>query len=341
MKDTHYLLSGSFAYDTILKHEGYLETSILPESIAKLNVSFGIDNVQDEYGGTGGNIAYNASLLQQNPLLVGSLGSKDSHEYLNKLSSYGLDGNSLTIIEGVSCPHAWILTDKNSNQITSFSSGSMKYSPKIPDNTPEIWHLAPENPLTIAKLIVEASIQTQHNVDGPVPIVKKVFFDPGQMLPYFLEGMTNSILPLNKILENSSALFLNEYEAQLLTNHYKTDLTALVSKYDLLIVNTLGKDGVNIYTKNGVEHVGVAKTNAIVDPTGCGDAFRAGFLYGYIKNMSLKYCAQVGATMGSFAIEKHGGQNHQPTIEDINNRLFDSFGVTLNQALKAKNPLRI
>lgn len=343
MTNTHYLLSGSFAYDTILKHDGYLETSILPESVARLNVSFGIDNVEDEYGGTGGNIAYNASLLDQTPLLVGSLGSKDSKDYLKKLASYGLSGDSLTIVEGVSCPHAWILTDKNNNQITSFSSGSMKYTPKLPTLTPDIWHLAPENPLTMAKLIVEAKSRNQpsHALYDAAITKKEFFFDPGQMLPYFLEGMTNSVLPLDDILKNVKALFLNEYEAELLTKHYKTDLPSLVNKYDFFVVNTLGKDGVIIYTKDDKKHIGVAKTNKIVDPTGCGDAFRAGFLYGYTKNMPLEYCAQVGSTMGSFAIEYSGGQNHKPTGEDINNRLYESFGVTLNEALKAKNPLRI
>lgn len=325
----HYLLSGSFAYDTILLHEGHLEAAILPESISRLNVCFGIDHVENEFGGTAGNIGYNASLLKQQPLLVGSLGEKDSSEYIEKLDKSGLDSSTLTLVEKQYCAHAWILTDKNNNQITSFSSGAMKYRPTLPSETPEIWHLAPENPLTMAKLIVEGKKQN-----------KQIFFDPGQMLPTFLEGITNSVLPLDDILKSINAIFVNEYEAELLSSYFKKPLEQLVQENDLFIIRTLGKDGVDIITKNNIEHVGVAKTTNIVDPTGCGDAFRAGFLYGYTQNAPLTYCAQVGATMGSFAIEHSGGQNHTVTFEEINMRLNDSFGVTLLSEHKAKNPLK-
>lgn len=325
----HYLLSGSFAYDTILLHEGHLEAAILPESISRLNVSFGIDHVENEFGGTAGNIGYNASLLKQNPLLVGSLGQRDSAEYLIQLNKQGLDTSTLTFVEKQYCAHAWILTDKNNNQITSFSSGAMKYTPVVPEETPEIWHLAPENPLTMAALVLEGKKQN-----------KQVFFDPGQMLPRFLEGNTNSVLSLEDILKSVSAVFVNEYEAELLSSYFKQPLDKLVQENDLFIIRTLGKDGVDIITKNGIQHVDVAKTSKIVDPTGCGDAFRAGFLYGYTQNAPLTYCAQVGATMGSFAIENSGGQNHVIAIEEINTRLHESFGVTLLSAPKAKNPLK-
>jgi adenosine kinase len=203
-----YLLSGSFAYDTILLHEGELQHSILPESLSRLNVSFGIDDVQNQFGGTGGNIGYNAALLGQRPLLIGTLGSKDSDSYLRHLSKSGSDGSSLTIIENALCAHAWILTDKKNNQITSFSGGSMKHMPSVPEDTPEIWHLSPENPMTMAALAVEA---IKNN--------KKYFFDPGQVLPYFLQGASKSILSLEEIIKNATGLFVNEYENELLCNY--------------------------------------------------------------------------------------------------------------------------
>lgn len=324
---TKYLLSGSFAYDTILLHEGELQQVILPESISRLNVSFGIDRVENEFGGTGGNIAYNASLLGQSPVIVGSLGGKDCETYLEKLASHKLESHTMTIIENEYCAHAWILTDKNNNQITSFNVGSMKHFPKLPLAYPEIWHLAPENPLTMAKLAMEGQ---KHN--------KKVFFDPGQMLPYFLNGASEKINSLENILIYATGLFVNEYEAELLSKHLKIDLQDLVKENNHFIIRTLGKNGVDLITAKGIEHIGVAHTDQVTDPTGCGDAFRAGFLYGYTHNLSLVDCVKIGSTMGSFAVEKSGGQNHNPSMKEIVDRLESSFNMKLS--VQSKNSFK-
>lgn len=323
-----YLLSGSFAYDTILLHEGELQHRILPESLSKLNVAFGIDHVENEFGGTGGNIGYNSALLGDQPLLIGTLGKRDCEDYLNHLSKSGLDSTSLTLIEGQYCAHAWLLTDKKNNQITSFSGGSMKHMPVVPQTTPDIWHLSPENPITMAKL----ALQAQNSG-------KEYFFDPGQVLPYFLQGAAEKVNPLTNIVKNSKGLFVNEYEAELLVKHIGMPLEELAVINSVFIVRTLGGAGLDLITGEGLTHVPVAKTDRITDPTGCGDAFRAGFLYAYTRNMPLEYCAQLGATMGAFAIETSGGQNHNPTKEQINQRLFESFGVILQQ--KAKSSLRV
>lgn len=305
----NYLLSGSFAYDTILLFHGKLETHILPESISRLNVSFLIEDTKDEFGGTGGNIAYNASLLGDRPMLVGVLGENDSTAYLKHLKEIDANIDNLTIIENQKCPHAWILTDSQNNQITSFNVGAMKYKSEIPDVTPEIWHLAPENPLTTALLAKMAKEQG-----------KEYFFDPGQVLPAFTSGITNSIFPLKQILENSKGIFVNDYEWELLSNHLNVDSPFEFLQENQFLVKTLGSKGVDLFYGDKILHFDVVHTEKIVDPTGCGDSFRAGFLYAYTRGHSLESAVQLGTIMGHYAIQYSGGQNHKVLFEEISEK---------------------
>lgn len=302
----NYLLSGSFAYDTILLFNGKLETHILPESISRLNVSFLIDSTKDEFGGTGGNISYNASLLGDNPMILGILGDSDMKPYVKHLKSRNLNIDNMTVIEDQKCPHAWILTDSNNNQITSFSIGAMKYKSNIPDNTPDIWHLAPENPLTSA-LLAKTAIERN----------KEYFFDPGQCLPAFIGGVTTSVLDLDTILKNAKGIFVNDYEWELLANHLKVKSPFEFLSEKQILVRTLGGKGVDLFYDGKLVHFDVVHTDKIVDPTGCGDSFRAGFLYAYTRNYSLEDAVQLGSVMGHYAIQHSGGQNHFHTLYEI------------------------
>lgn len=301
-----YLLSGSFAYDTILLFQGKLETHILPDSISRLNVSFPIHSTKDEFGGTGGNIAYNASLLGDKPMLSGILGEDDHTPYLKHLKKMNANIDNLTIVEDQKCAHAWILTDSNNNQITSFSMGAMKYSSIIPKETPYTWHLAPENPLTTAKMAKNATEQN-----------KEYFFDPGQCLPGFIEGITNDIFSLKNILKNAKGIFINDYEWEILATHMGVKNPLEILEDNQFIVRTLGNKGVELFYKTKATHFNVVHTDVIIDPTGCGDAFRSGFLHAYKRDNSLEHCVQLGAVMGHYAIQKSGGQNHKASYEEI------------------------
>jgi adenosine kinase len=308
-----YLLSGSFAYDTILRHPRHFQESILPEGLAKLNVAFDITSVEKEFGGTGGNIAYNASLLNQSPRLIGTLGN-DAAEYLDWLDSNQLNTDTLTLVGDVGCAHAWITSDAADNQITSFSMGAMRHYPNLPANTPDLWHLAPENPLTTANLAKEAVARN-----------KVFFFDPGQVLPAFLAGAADGIFPLKEILAAAQGIFVNDYEADLLIASLGVPLEHWLVKPSQFILRTRGSKGLRLSVLGADRQVetfelGVAQTTKIVDPTGCGDALRAGFIKGYLANMTLPRCAALGAVMGSFAIECNGGQNHLPSPDDITDR---------------------
>lgn len=311
-----YLLSGSFAYDTIMHHPAPFQNSILPEAVSRLNVCFDIGDVKNEFGGSGGNIAYNASLLGQSPLLVGCLGG-DSSAYVTWLEQNALNSETLTRIPSESCCHAWITCDSGGNQITAFSRGVMLQPPQIPTESPDVWHLAPEYPLNTALLARVARMQG-----------KKYFFDPGQALPDFISGMADSVMKLPDLLRGATGIFLNDYEAELLMATTGHPLEHWLEAPGHFVLRTRGSNGVELKVLRAggfVETIssGVAPAAAILDPTGCGDALRAGFLMGYTTGQDLASCVALGVVMGSFAIEAHGGQKHVPTREAIYARLTE------------------
>jgi len=319
MRANPYLLSGSFAYDTILHHAAPFTQSILPASLSKLNVCFDIESVKEEFGGTGGNIAYNAALLQQSPLLVGCVG-QDIQRYADWMRHNGLAVDTLTLAPNEACAHAWITSDAQGNQLTAFSRGAMTASPCVPAETPELWHLAPEYPVNIARLAHQAIEQG-----------KDFFFDPGQALPDFLAvpSMVDDILPLPAILAAAKGIFVNDYEAELLIARIGLPLEKWLMLPGQFYVRTRGSQGVvaGLRGVNGqvvTYACGIAPTDAIVDPTGCGDAFRAGFLFGYTQGWTMEASLALGSVMGSFAIEARGGQNHRPSGDAIWQR-FNEF----------------
>lgn len=319
MRASPYLLSGSFAYDTVLHHAAPFENSILPGAVSKLNVCFDIESVQEEFGGTGGNIAYNAALLNQSPVLVGAVG-EDVQRYADWMRHLGLDTGTLTLAPNKPCAHAWITSDASSNQLTAFSRGAMMATPNVPADTPDLWHLAPEYPVNMATLALQA-------VEQGI----SYFFDPGQALPDFLAipSMVDDILPLPAILAAAKGIFVNDYEAELLVARTGLTLDTWLMLPGQFYVRTRGNQGVLACVRedNGALRTfecGVAPAAAIVDPTGCGDAFRAGFLFGYTKGWPMDESLALGSVMGSFAIEARGGQNHRPSHDAIWQR-FGAF----------------
>jgi adenosine kinase len=314
-----YLLSGSFAYDEILMHDGHFHSRILPEAVNNLNVYFGIKEYKTEFGGTAGNISYNAALLQDNVTLCGSVGN-DFENYENHLRNNGISAKTLTKHENDITAHFWIMTDESNNQITCGKSGAMKFRPNLPTNAYrlKLWHIAPDSTMTIAYVVKEA---VENGID--------YFLDPGQALPLLLEGQVESIYPFKEMVENAKGLFVNEYESKLLQDKFKKPLESFLNSKKSFIVETLGSKGLNVYTQDGKIFIPVAKAEKIVDPTGCGDALRAGFLYAYSRGLSLKKCAELGSIMGSFAIENSGGQNHKPTKEEISKRLRNTYDWTI------------
>lgn len=306
------LLSGGLVYDSILLHKGEFHARILPESLSRLNVAFGVQDEKQEFGGCAGNIAYNLSLLNLQPMLIASIGH-DGDKFIKWLEQNNISTQYLHQ-SSQQTAHAWILTDTQNNQITGFMAGCMKEKCKIPTITPKLWHLAPDMCEVTSEYIKEAIYQE-----------KDYFFDPGQALPAFLEGDGEHIISLEKILNNANGIFLNEYEFELIYEKLGESFFNVFNNKTMFIIKTLGSKGVWCYKKDTSFSVDVANADKIIDPTGCGDAFRAGFLYGYLNQFDLKQCVELGAVMGSFAIEQHGGQNHKVTIQKLINRYQKNY----------------
>lgn len=311
-----YLLSGSFAYDTLLRHPSPFQNSILPEAVTRLNVCFDIESVREEFGGAAGNIAYNASILGQSPMLVASVGA-DVARYAEWMRKNRLNADTLNVVPDQACAHCWITSDVHGNQVSAFSRGALLTRPSVPAATPQIWHLGPEYPINTALLARQA-----------IEEGKDFFFDPGQALPDFLAGMVEHILPLHELLNAATGIFLNDYEAELLISSTGQPMERWLTDAGQFYVRTRGSKGALVRCVLGSGSIstfecGVAPTNAVVEPTGCGDALRAGFLYGYTNEWALEDTLALGAVMGSFAVEAQGGQNHAPSTDAVWQRFAD------------------
>ena len=311
-----YLLSGSMAYDTILLHKGRFHQRILPEEIARLNVAFGIDGVAEEFGGTGGNIAYNAALLGDAPLWVASAGALNAGPYMERLSKLGLDTRGIAVAPGERVANAWIMTDLDNNQITGFHPGAMRSAPPLPGGPlPGLWHLAPDMAATMLGFARRAR-----------ELGAKYFLDPGQALPSLLEKEGSGAgFGWREALEGASGLFVNEYEALLLADALGSDMERIFSHAPKLefAVRTRGAEGSELLLPGAKRMFKAARASCVKDPTGCGDAFRAGFVGAFARGLGLEEAMARGSVMGSFAVERSGGQSHAPARAEIEERLAE------------------
>ena len=297
------LICGSLAFDTIMVFQDQFKNHILPDKIHALSVAFYVPEMRREYGGTAGNIAYNLQLLQGKPLIMATVG-EDFASYTKWLNSNDLSTSHIKLIDGSFTAQAFITTDIDDNQITAFHPGAMVES-----------H---QNSVNDAANISLAIIAPDGR-DGMFQHAKECFeagipfmFDPGQGLPMF-NGEE-----LLHFIEMASYLAVNDYEAQILQDKIGLTLEQLASKVKALIV-TLGGSGSHIYADGQRFEVPCVKADKIVDPTGCGDAYRAGLLYGIAQGWDWPTCGRLASTMGAIKIASRGGQNHKPSREDIEN----------------------
>lgn len=309
------VLSGSISIDRIMNFAGSYKNLIKPDKLHVLSLSVLIDQLQDSRGGTAANIAYNLALLGDHPYLLGSIGL-NSLEYLMDLKKIGVE---ITHVNQSSLPTATftVMTDQDDNQIGGFYPGAMNDHQKL-NLAP--WHgtnalvvISANNPTLMRNLIQEAS---HHQLT--------LIYDPGQQVSNCPES------DLLKGLNVARILFVNDYELTMLatrTNQTETQLKSTIP----LIVTTLGKDGCEISGKlipNSFRIPSVPNIKAI-DPTGAGDAFRAGFLYGYSRNWSPENCAKLGNVIASYTVEKHGTQTHTFSKIDLKKRYNATYKTKL------------
>jgi adenosine kinase len=289
------LICGSLAFDTITNFHGRFREQILPEQIHILNVSFLVPTLRREFGGCAGNIAYTLKLLGGEPLVMAALGA-DGQEYLERLRGWGVSTEFVRTVAESYTAQAIIMTDADNNQITAFHPGAMQYAHENVVQARDDIRLA-----IVAPDGRDAMLQHAEQLAAAgIPFV----FDPGQGLPMF-NGEE-----LRKFVSLATWAAFNDYEAKLLTERTGQSLAELSRSQLRGIVVTLGSQGCEVWTGGEKQHVPGVPATAVVDPTGCGDAFRGALLHGLERGWDLVRCAELGNRVGAIKIACSGPQNH-------------------------------
>ena len=306
------LICGSMAYDTIMVFHDQFKNHILPEKVHILNVSFLVPVMRREYGGCAGNIAYNMKLLQEEPLIMATVGH-DFEPYAQWLSQCGISVEYIKTLDDSYTGQAYITTDEDDNQITAFHPGAM--------NSSHLNTVPLEKGITIGIVSPDGKDgMVQHAeqfAEAGIPFI----FDPGQGMPMF-DGQE-----LLKFIDQASWVTLNDYESELMQERTGLSLNEIAERVEALIV-TMGAKGSKIYSQQQCHDIPSAKPKALLDPTGCGDAYRAGLLYGLINNYDWQVTGRIASLLGAIKIEHHGTQNHSFDMPGFKDLYYDNFGTS-------------
>ena len=306
------LICGSMAYDTIMVFHDKFKNHILPEKVHILNVSFLVPVMRREYGGCAGNIAYNMKLLQEEPSIMATVGH-DFEPYAQWLSQCGISVEYIKTLDDSYTGQAYITTDEDANQITAFHPGAMNSSHlnSVPlDKGITIGIVSPDGK--------DGMVQhAQQFAEAKIPFI----FDPGQGMPMF-DGQE-----LLKFIDQATWVTLNDYESELMQERTGLSLNEIADRVEALIV-TLGAKGSKIYSQGQCHDIPSAKPKDLLDPTGCGDAYRAGLLYGLMNSYDWEVTGRIASLLGAIKIEHHGTQNHSFNMSEFKERYEDNFGAS-------------
>jgi len=302
------------AYDTIMVFQDQFKKHILPEKIHMLNVAFLVPEMRREFGGCAGNIAYNLHLLGGDAMIMATVGD-DFSTYALHLKNLGISQAHIRHVPGSYTGQAFITTDLDDNQITAFHPGAMGYSEQNKVSDASKVSLGIVSPDGRTGMLEHA----QQFVAANIPWV----FDPGQGMPMF------SGEELLHFVKLATYVTVNDYEAQLLQDKTGKTLTELAQGKRALIV-TRGGAGSTIYADGKEILIPCAQATALLDPTGCGDAYRAGLLYGIQKGWDWETTGRLASLMGTIKIASRGGQNHKPTRADIMAQFQQHFGYAIS-----------
>ncbi|MEZ5727899.1 MAG: carbohydrate kinase family protein [Burkholderiaceae bacterium] len=307
------LISGSIAYDTIMVFDGHFKDHILPERTHMINVAFLTPRLKREFGGCASNIAYNLRALGGEAAILATVGH-DGRAYVERLAGLGIDMGATQLLDEHFTAQAFITTDLSDNQITAFHPGAMSFAhrSRVGDALPGCYGIVGPNGK-------DAMLEhAQGFADAGVPFI----FDPGQGLPMF-DGAE-----LERLIEMATAVTVNDYEAAMLTEKTGLDEVALAKRVAAMIV-TRGGDGSVLYEGEARTEIPPVSIADAVDPTGCGDAFRGGLLYGLAEGWSWLRSARLGSVLGAIKIEHQGPQNHQLERAQVAQRYEQTYGESL------------
>ncbi len=307
------LICGSYAFDSIMVFHDHFKNHILPDKVHMLNVSFLVPTIRKEFGGCAGNIAYNLHLLGANSVPMATVGS-DFTPYLAWMEKHHMNTSYIKILKDQYTGQAFITTDTSDNQITSFHPGAMDQSHqnKVSDaSAVDIGIVSPDGRVGM----IEHAMQFKQL---KIPFI----FDPGQGMPMFSgEELVNFI-------DQATYIAVNDYESQMLQAKTGLDLSTIAAKVDTLII-TKGSEGSEMHIDGKLINIAPAKADTVQDPTGCGDAYRAGLLYGLMHDMDWKTIGQLAGLLGAIKVAHLGTQNHKFDMADIENRYQNSYGESL------------
>lgn len=296
------LVSGSLAYDRIMDFPGKFSDHILPDKLHVLNVSFMVNGLQEKFGGTAGNIAYSLCLLGEKPLIFASAG-KDFGPYETWLISHGLCLDGIRLIPEEFTAGAYITTDAADNQITGFNPGAMKFPSGVNiESFSARDHIAIISPGNIEDMQTYSQAYKANGI--------KYIFDPGQAIPALSSGQ------LKEMIDGSEILISNDYELELIIRTTGLSKTRLLT-HTQAIITTLGEQGSVILADGKEIRVPVTPAKEVKDPTGAGDAYRAGLLKGLATNQKLEDCARMGSVCAAYAVACYGTQEHNFSEEQF------------------------
>lgn len=305
------LICGSLAFDKIMQYHGRFGDTLLADQLHRVNVSFLVPTLRTEYGGCAANIAYNLKLLGGEPLMMGTLG-QDGGDYLARFEQLGLETRGIRTIGDAYTAQCFVTADQDNNQINAFHPGAMQFSHQN--------NVADQGPLRVA-------IISPDGRDGMIKHARDCaeqnipfMFDPGQQLPMF------SGEELITFIGQASYLACNDYEFEMVMDRTGLSQADIAAKLGALII-TRGAEGSDIYA--GGEHYRIPAVQApnVVDPTGCGDAYRAGLLFGITNDLDWATSGRIASLLGAIKIASQGGQNHSFTAQEFDQQFEAAFGV--------------
>jgi len=303
--------TGSIAYDYLMSFPGYFKDHILPEHLESISLSFLVDTMVKQKGGTAPNIAYSLALLGEKPVLLGTVG-QDFEDYRSWLEKNNVDTSHVKVIDGEFTASFFANTDMSNAQICSFYTGAMAYACDLSLN-----ELLPESP---SMVIISPNDPGAMNcmVNECIELKIPYLYDPSQQI------VRLDSEELIRGVKGAQSIFINEYEFELIQKHTGMSAQEIKDSVEFLVV-TCGEKGAQIFTDNQMYSIPVVEPEQIKDPTGVGDAFRAGFIRGYRLELSWETCGQMGALAATYCLEQSGTQNHSYTVKEFVSRYMKVF----------------
>ncbi|NVD98969.1 carbohydrate kinase family protein [Massilia sp. BJB1822] len=310
MKNKTSLICGSLAIDIIMQYEGRFGDTLLADQLHKVNVSFLVPTMRTEFGGCSGNIAYNLKLLGGEPRIVGVMG-QDCAPYLERLQQLGISTENILIKKDAYNAQCFVTADSDNNQINAFHPGAMSFAHEN--------EIAKAGPAAIAIISPDGHLGMLKHADDLSKLNIPFIFDPGQQMPMFTPEQ------LIDFINKASYVTCNDYEIELLMDRTGLTLPEIASRLQALIV-TRGEKGSEIYTDGKRIDIPAVAVEEALDPTGCGDAYRAGLLYGLTNELGWETTGRLASLLGAIKIAHKGAQNHVLSKEQIADRFEAAFG---------------